>query len=284
MSSMPNYSIRTATPQEFAQAVEWAAQEGWNPGLKDNEVFNSVDPDGFLMGFLDEQPVASISAVRWGKDFAFIGLYIVKSGYRGRGFGFRLWKAAMERLEGMCVGLDGVVAQQDNYAKSGFVLAHRGLRFAGKASQLQGDSGEANTSHPVWPALVELDGACSPASRTAYLRAWVDYPGGLQATLQSQGEVRGWGLARPCRHGYKIAPLLAADEATARQILAGLTQQLEADTPVFLDVPEPNRGALHLCEELGLEVQFEVARMYTRDCPHPPDLNRLFGVMSYELG
>src|SRR5690606_28607964 len=114
-----NYSIRTMNPAEVTLAVDWAAAEGWNPGLADDRAFAATDRGGFLVGLLDEVPVASISAVSYGDAFGFIGFYIVRPERRGQGYGWRLWQAAMRRLEGLPTGLDGVVAQQDNYRKCG---------------------------------------------------------------------------------------------------------------------------------------------------------------------
>ena len=37
-----------------------------------------------------------MSAVRYGERFGFLGLYIVKPQHRGKGFGIKLWRAAME--------------------------------------------------------------------------------------------------------------------------------------------------------------------------------------------
>ncbi len=111
--------------------VEWAAQEGWNPGLTDADCFYAADPAGFLVGRLGDEPIGCISVVRYEPAFAFLGFYIVKPEQRGRGHGFRLWQAGMARLNDRVVGLDGVIAQQENYKKSGFVLAHRNIRFGG---------------------------------------------------------------------------------------------------------------------------------------------------------
>ena len=55
-----------------------------------------------------------------------------KRDYRGKGFGLKLWHAAMAYLNGRNVGLDGVLAQQANYRKSGFTLAYRNIRYQGK--------------------------------------------------------------------------------------------------------------------------------------------------------
>ncbi|MDA3874626.1 MAG: GNAT family N-acetyltransferase, partial [Kiritimatiellae bacterium] len=125
------YSIRTMNGEDLRCAVDWAAAEGWNPGLHDADCFYAADPGGFLVGELDGEPIASISVVNYGDDFAFLGFYIVKPEFRGRGYGRHLWKAGTDRVAGRTIGLDGVVEQQANYIKSGFDLAYRNCRYQG---------------------------------------------------------------------------------------------------------------------------------------------------------
>jgi len=48
--AMNDLSIRTMRPDEISTAVNWAAAEGWNPGLADDACFAAVDPEGFLIG------------------------------------------------------------------------------------------------------------------------------------------------------------------------------------------------------------------------------------------
>src|SRR5271169_1324234 len=98
--------IRRMTKDELVHALDWAADEGWNPGLFDAESFHAADPDGFLLGELDGEPIGSVSAVRYGTEFGFLGFYIVKPAYRGQGYGLRLWRAAMDRLGSRNVGLE----------------------------------------------------------------------------------------------------------------------------------------------------------------------------------
>jgi len=106
-----SYVIRTMTRQEINLAVDWAAGEGWNPGIHDADCFYAADPGGFLVGMLGDEPIATISAVKYGHSFGFIGFYIVKPEYRGKGYGIQIWNAGMESLSGRSIGLDGVVAQ-----------------------------------------------------------------------------------------------------------------------------------------------------------------------------
>ena len=128
---MNDLRIRTMRPDEISIAVDWAAAEGWNPGLADAACFATVDPDGFLIGELDGAPVATISCVNYDASFAFLGFYIVREDLRGRGYGLRIWNAAIAHAGARVIGLDGVVAQQENYKKSGFELAYANVRYGG---------------------------------------------------------------------------------------------------------------------------------------------------------
>jgi hypothetical protein len=82
---MNDFIIRTMRPDEIAIAIDWAAAEGWNPGLADATCFSSVDPHGILIGELDGAPAATISCVNYDARFSFLGFYIVRPDLRGRG-------------------------------------------------------------------------------------------------------------------------------------------------------------------------------------------------------
>ena len=41
------FTFRPLTYEEFQTLVQWAALEGWNPGLEDAAVFWATDPNGF---------------------------------------------------------------------------------------------------------------------------------------------------------------------------------------------------------------------------------------------
>ena len=105
-----NLIVRKMAEADLALALEWAAAEGWNPGLYDAHCFYAADPQGFFVGERDGVPIGCVSAVRYGSGFGFLGLYIVKAEHRGQGFGLELWRAALDHLGDRVIGLDGVVA------------------------------------------------------------------------------------------------------------------------------------------------------------------------------
>lgn len=253
------------------------------PGLHDAGAFHAVDPAGFLVGLLDGQPVASLSVVRYPGNFGFLGFYIVRPEVRGRGYGWRLWQEGLRHLEGCTVGLDGVVAQQENYRKSGFALSHRNIRFGGSVPD--GGAGETalvDARTVSFDRLAALDAGLFPAPRPGFLANWIALPGATALAAVRDGALTGFGVIRPCHSGFKIGPLYAADGTVARDLVLALGRVAGAG-PVFLDVPEPNGEAVRLAQEFGLTQQFETARMYLGPAP-ATDLGRLFGVTSFELG
>ena len=244
----------------------------------------AVDPEGFFIGEIDGAPAATVSCVNYGASFSFLGFYMVREDLRGRGYGLRIWNAAIAHAGGRVIGLDGVMAQQDNYRKSGFRARLRQCplwRHGCRARDAPQADVIALCDVPL--AAVEADDATVfPAPRPAFLRAWIGAAGHVGCAIVRDGRLAGWGVIRPCRKGFKIGPLVADDRATAEAVLSALLARVGGGE-IFLDVPGINREAIALAQDFGLAPVFETARMYT-GAISPLRLERVFGVTSFELG
>ena len=278
------FRVATMTADQVALAIRLAADEGWNPGLHDAAGFHAADPGGFLVGLLDGEPIGCISAISYPGGFGFIGLYIVVPQYRGQGYGIRLWRAGMARLSGHNVGLDGVLAQQDNYRRSGFALAYSNIRYE-RSGPLAPPTDPALVpiSRAPFAALLEFDRLHFPAPRAAFLRNWIAQPESTGLAHYAEGRLRGCGVIRRCLQGWKIGPLFADDPLIAEQLYLGLCRQAHPDDPVYLDVPEVNAAGVALAAKYRMKKVFGTARMYTGPLPAIP-LQQIYGVTTFELG
>jgi len=281
--SRDGFAVRTMRRREVEVAVDWAAQEGWNPGNHDAEAFYAADPEGFFIAELDGEPIGSVSVVNYSATFAFAGLYILKPEYRNRGYGSRLFAAGMAHAGDRNIGGDGVLAMQEKYrTRSGFTLAYRNIRFEGAGGGNEPE-GPVDIAGVPFEPLAAYDARHFPASRPRFLAAWLRQEGTCgRAVLGEDGDVAGYGVVRRCRHGYKIGPLFADTPEIAGEIFLALSAQASSG-PVYLDVPEPNAAAVALAQRQGMVPVFETARIYTKAVPDLP-LDEVFGVTSFELG
>ncbi|NYI03465.1 GNAT family N-acetyltransferase [Allostreptomyces psammosilenae] len=310
---MATFEIGTASANEARQLADWADDEGWNPGISDWRAFLSADPTGFLIGRLDGEAVASISAVRYGTDYGFLGFYIARPSVRGQGYGIQVWRAGMARLAGRHLGLDGVVEQQDNYRRSGFRTAWNHVRYEGVPGGAPSGSTPASASGSapggvddledvVGPEAVEEVGGVRlvdartvpfdqlaaydrrffPAPRDAFLATWLSLPGQVALAAVRDGDIHGFGVLRPARGASRIGPLYAASTDIAETLVRALSGAVPG-TAVAIDVPDVNRPSVRLMERLGLTPTFEVARMFTGPGPEV-DLPGIFATTSLELG
>lgn len=278
------FSIRSMSREDVEVAIAWAATEGWNPGHYDADCFYAADPTGFWAGVLGDETIATISAVKYGSSFGFIGFYIVKPEYRGQSYGIQLWNAALHTLAGRNIGLDGVVAQQKNYQRSGFQLAYRNIRYEGiGGGELIEDSTIIPLSSLPFTTIANYDHLFFPCDRSQFLRCWLNQPNSSALGILHNNQLAGYGVIRACHRGYKIGPLFADQPKLANSLFLALKARTTANAPFYLDVPELNPAAIKLVEKYKMKPVFETARMYTQTCP---DLayDRLFGVTTFELG
>jgi GNAT superfamily N-acetyltransferase len=277
--------IRGMKHHEMDLAINLAAQEGWNPGLNDAECFYSTDPDGFFVALRDDAPVGCISAVSYGPEFGFIGFFVVVPELRGHRIGLDLGSAAMARLGDRNIGIDGVEKKVKNYEQLGFKLAYRNIRYEG----LSFKKNASRQRHCVPAAslavdkLAQYDRRFFPAPRPAFLSRWIAQAGATSFAAIDGDKIRGLGVIRPCRSGYKIGPLFADDRDRAELLFARLIASIPEGMPFYMDPPETNADALALCRSYRMKPVFQTARMYNKT---PPDIevNNIYGVTSFELG
>lgn len=285
--SEPAPLFRPLTRPELDLALGWAKREGWNPGRHDAGAFWAADPEGFYGMEVEGRLIASASIVAYGRKFGFVGLFIVEPEWRGRGLGGQFWKFFVDRLRtrlhpGASMGLDGVFAMRDFYARSGFVFTHRNLRMEGVGVAAPVDESLVDLAALPFETVAAYDAEVFGFPREAFLRAWIQSPGHRAVGCVRGERLAGLGVIRPCGRGFKIGPLFADDPETADGIFRALSAHA-AGEPLFLDVPENHPAALSLAARHGLTEVFGCARMVSGPIPSTR-WERIFGVTTFELG
>lgn len=279
------HTVTAASPDEWHQVAEWAAEEGWNPGHGDTACFHPTDPAGFFLGRLGGRPVSAVSVVTYSPRFAFLGYYLVRPDLRGKGLGLATWRAALPHAGTRTIGLDAVPAQEAVYRRAGFAPAYHTVRYSGRPHR-------AGTPAPVHvtpvtadhlDAIARYDEQCFPAERRAFLGRWLTAAGHTAYVHLDDGRVAGYAVLRPARSGRRIGPLFADTPRGAEALFDALAAHLGRDEELHIDVPESHGDAVALATGRGLAASSHTVRMYTGPVP-PTRAEPVYGVTTLELG
>jgi GNAT superfamily N-acetyltransferase len=267
--------------------VDWAIAEGWNPGLHDADAFFATDPDGFFGCYQAGELIAGGSIVAYGEAFGFMGFFIVHPAHRSHGIGRQLWFERRNRLlarlnPGAAIGMDGVVAMQPFYAKGGFKKAHNDFRYEAYGKALFIHSNISEILGNDFDAIVAYDTPCFGLARPQFLKPWLSLPESSQFKYEEEGIVKGYAVVRKVQRGYKIGPLFADTPAVAEALYQACLNVAMGET-LYLDVPALNLEAIEMVKKYDAVYVFECARMYY-GAPPITDINKIFGVTTFELG
>jgi len=190
---------------DIAAVTDWARQERFAPGSGDVAIYRHTDRQGIWVGWLGSERIGCITGVRYNAAYGFLGLYLVRPTWRGRGYGLQLWEHALEHLADLpCVGLEAAPDRVDDYARWGFAPASPTTRWQGisdgtiptpaAAGDWQLLEGEAIPER----AVQCFDAQREPSPRPHFLSQWLHHPAGtVLALIDSAGDCHRLPWLRP---------------------------------------------------------------------------------------
>jgi len=267
--------------------VDWAQQEGWNPGPRDADIYWATDPDGYYGFYFKEELIAGGAIVSYNNEFGFMGLFIVKPEFRANGLGRELWyrrrNLLIERLnENASIGMDGVVAMQQFYKKGGFETAYTEERYEKFGMELETDTKISAIDDSDFNQILSYDKQCFGFARAQFLKPWINLPGNKNFIYKNEDQIIGYAVVRKASNGYKIGPLFADNHIIAEELYKACLNSVIGE-PLYIDVPMINEEAVSIIQKYDAKYVFECARMYYGQ-PPKIDVNKIYGVTTFELG
>jgi len=282
----PAVALRPMRATDIDVGLRLCRASGWNQLRRDWEQFLALGPDGSWVAEQEGQVVGTVTTVRYGTRFAWIGMVLVDPAVRGRGIGTRLLDRAIALLSDvprLC--LDATAAGHALYLSRGFTDETQIHRLQGGPTLLAQPS--PGGVRPMREQdLAEVCGFDEPvfgADRVGMLR-WMWHGAPEYAWVAERGgRLTGYAFGRHGHHSEHLGPVVAEDGETARHLAATCLSAHRGRT-FIVDVPLGQRSWRESLEALGFSHQRPLIRMARGGGSVQGDPSRGFAVLGPEFG
>jgi ribosomal protein S18 acetylase RimI-like enzyme len=285
--NIENLDLKKLNKSGLKTLMQWASNEGWNPGKHDVEVFWNTDPEGFFGFYLDDILIAGGAIISYQNEFGFMGLFIVHHDFRNKGIGKKLWYLRRDRLidrlhSNATIGMDGVLDMQSFYSKGGFKIAFRDERYEFNSIKIAYSVNVSEINNADFDNIIEYDTFYFGFQRAIFLKNWLQMPESKAIKYTENSKILGYAVIRKAETGYKIGPLFANNSVIAEELFKSCLN-MDPNNHIFLDIPTTNQNEIDLVKKYHGKYIFECARMYY-GAPKKIEINNIYGITTFELG
>jgi GNAT superfamily N-acetyltransferase len=272
-------TVRPLTAGDIPGAMRLKDAAGWNQTEADWRNVMSIEPEGCFGIECDGDLRATVTAVSFGPELAWIGMMLTDAAYRGRGLARCLMEQAIDHLKRRNAGwikLDATDMGRPVYQRFGFQDEAPVERWIRKPRPVPPDRKQAGP----YKANVALDREAFGADRSQLLRVLA----GMESA--SIGDA-GFAMGRAGSRAAYFGPCVARSVDVARDLLGWFLNRHGKES-VYWDILPANREAVRMAREFGFEPVRQLVRMTLAAAPGAPPLRHedalVFAIAGFEYG
>jgi GNAT superfamily N-acetyltransferase len=261
---------------------------GWNQLSRDWEIFLMLDPQANRVCVDDEgNVVGTVTTIRYGNHFAWIGMVLVDPNHQRKGIGLGLLEQSMQVLKNQnCIKLDATPAGRQVYVKLGFEDEYELSRMSASA---------INNQHlvpsPIATALTSdnfehvkaFDQKVFGADRMMLLSQMLDGAPDLAFQITEDDHLKGYCFGRAGYRYTHIGPVVATNIEVAKDLVSAALKHI-GNQPVILDVLHHDESLRDWLKSVGFSVLRPFIRMYRGDNEWPGIPENQFAILGPEFG
>ena len=259
-------------------------------------------PNHCYFGVLGHEKISYLQATTYGEkeEYCYLGAYIVRKEFRGKGYGKKTWDFAWADLPESClISLSTAPPQDATYSKVGFKTHWKEFTYTFESKKVADffpynglNVKTVRLKDANFQSLLQYDRNVFCYSRESYLKKVLEVPDSEGwVALSAEGEIVGYVVARFTldTYGWFLLPLIAENVTVAEALIVELSKFLVTQpvTKFTMTIPDINNAAVCLAHKLSASLILESCRMFTRG--NPPDkmtqnhASTIFS-MSYAVG
>ena len=277
--------VRLLLESDMPAALRLKELAHWNQTESDWLRLLRLEPNGCFCATIDGEVVATTTTTTYRPELAWIGMVLVHPERRQLGIATRLMKIALAYLAEAAVPtikLDATPLGCSLYRRLGFKDEALIERWVGIAESRQVSCSSLDIA--ARRQALEFDRHAFGAKRSKLLEMLLD--GSCVTplvTTAGDGQLTGYGLARPGSAAAYVGPLLATNTEAATTLLDGLLSQMSGRR-VYIDLNKNFRGGQKILTERGFVKQRGLIRMFYGQANDAGSSTSIFAIAGPEVG
>jgi predicted N-acetyltransferase YhbS len=277
--------VRLLLESDIPAALRLRELAQWNQTENDWLRLLRLEPNGCFCATIDGEVVATTTTTTYRPELAWIGMVLVDPKRRQLGIATSLMKIALEYIADAgvpTVKLDATPLGCSLYRNLGFKDESLIERWVGIAGSREVTCSSLDTA--ARREALRFDRHAFGADRSKLLEMLIDdccvTP---LVTTAADGQLTGYGLARPGSAAVYVGPLLAASTDEAMCLLDGLLSQLSGQR-IYIDLNSSFKDGQKILTERGFVKQRDLIRMFHGHGSEAGSSAQIFAIAGPELG
>lgn len=276
--------IRPMRAADIDGAMRLKEAAGWNQTPLDWKRLLRLEPAGCFVDERDGVVAGTTTALRHGRDLAWIGMVLVLPEFRRQGIAKGLMEHALKWLQtggNRISRLDATDMGRPLYAELGY-------RDEAVIERWERPAVARSRSGPGCKSIADLSDVNAMLDRGAcgYDRSTLIRDLASDDSVESVQSESGFAFGRPGSSAWFVGPCVAISRNGASELLASLLEGHERDV-VFWDLLASNGSAASLASSLGFRPVRRLVRMVLDESgasPSSAQPNRVYATAGFEFG
>jgi GNAT superfamily N-acetyltransferase len=277
-------TVRSMSLSDIPAGLHLCRLSRWNQLEEDWRIFLASPDGGGRIAERDGGAAGTVAWLRYGRSFSWLSMMLVDPEARRSGIGTRLMEVALDALSAeTCVMLDATPLGAPLYRRFGFTGEHELVRAQFGVAPGSFRPPPENKS-PMGAADLEevfaRDREVFAADRSVLLASFRQRAPEFAWVARRGGTLAGYCFGRPGYRYRQIGPVVAENEAAARDLVGACLMGLDSG-PVAMDVPT---RWLHWLRSVGFTIERPFLRMRRGERPCPGLPANQFAIAGPEFG
>jgi len=250
-------------PDDIADGLKLCRKAKWNQLEADWQIFLHNSPDACMVATYKEQIVGTVTTIRYGHSFSWIGMVLVDPDFRQQGIGQQLLQKALQLLQSEeTVKLDATPQGREVYLKMNFVdeypISRMNMLHAEQIFHLTIARAILKDDLPL---LIKFDSKIFGADRSSLLNWMREKAPGFAFLIEEGNEIKGYSMGRYGHDFIHIGPVIAENISIAKDLVYAALNKC-AGSPVILDILHFEPEWIAWLKEIGFTEQRNFIRMF----------------------